>query len=365
MRVVASRVSSGERPRPHRYLHLTDDAGHRAIGRGVAAPSLLARRRRLPAIGSARRRRRAPRRGRRRPRSRRRAGGGAPALRPIPRCRPLRPLRAGDRSPRPHRAAPRPLARGVPRPRCLRDRARERAAAPGARCDTLAERAAALAASGFTALKIKLRAQDDAGFARELAALSAPCARCLPLPFELRLDANGAWPTRRRAPPPRRARSPSRPATSSSRSPPGSLHRLGALRRALGRRRVARAVRSSRRALLSSRGCAAFVLKPAILGGLLRARELALARAGARHRRRRHPPLRRPVRDGRRLRAGPLAAGPAARLWPRAARRVRCVRALRRRARPSPSSRAPAVPAIERRSPASASRSTWVCAGHD
>ena len=46
--------------------------------------------------------------------------------------------------------------------------------------------------AGVAAIKIKLRAEDDRGFAAELAALSAVRA-ILPPPFEIRLDPNAAW----------------------------------------------------------------------------------------------------------------------------------------------------------------------------
>jgi L-alanine-DL-glutamate epimerase-like enolase superfamily enzyme len=138
---------------------------------------------------------------------------------------------------------------------------------------TLRDRAAALAARGYTALKIKLRARDEAGFLRELTALREVRAR-LPLPFEIRLDPNAAWSLDEA-----RAR----------------LHALAAIAPAfveqpveatplphLGACAVPWAADESLvipalvDPLLVARGCAAFVLKPALLGGLVRARDLAL-----------------------------------------------------------------------------------------
>src|SRR5262249_23236675 len=143
---------------------------------------------------------------------------------------------------------------------------------------TLAERAAALAAEGFAAIKVKLRARDEAGFARELAALGEVRA-ALPPPFELRLDPNAAWTqdeARRRL----GALVPIAPRFVEQPVAPGGLHLLGTAA-------VPWAADESLaggepiEALLSSRRCAAFILKPAILGGLLPARALAL-RAQAR-----------------------------------------------------------------------------------
>jgi L-alanine-DL-glutamate epimerase-like enolase superfamily enzyme len=139
--------------------------------------------------------------------------------------------------------------------------------------DTLADRAAALAARGFTALKIKLRARDDGGFARELAALHEVRAR-LPLPFELRLDPNAAW-TLDEARLRLDALAPVAPRYVEQPVAADVLHRLGeqAVPWAADES-LAEPAQIER--LLTARGCAAFVLKPAILGGLLRARALAL-----------------------------------------------------------------------------------------
>jgi L-alanine-DL-glutamate epimerase-like enolase superfamily enzyme len=144
--------------------------------------------------------------------------------------------------------------------------------------DTLADRAAALAAGGFPALKIKLRARDDAGFERELAALEKVRER-LPAPYEIRLDPNAAWAedlARRRL----AALAPIAPSYVEQPVAADRLHRLGpcavpwAADESL-------ALPDLVEPLLSARGCAAFVVKPAILGGLLAARALVL-RAQAR-----------------------------------------------------------------------------------
>jgi o-succinylbenzoate synthase len=145
--------------------------------------------------------------------------------------------------------------------------------------ETLPERAVA-AARGFPALKIKLRARDDEGFARELAALREVRVR-LPLPFELRLDANGAWSldeARRRLD----ALAPVAPRFVEQPVAPHELVHLGetAVPWAADESLVDPVLAD---ALLGARGCAAFVLKPALLGGLLAARSLALRALGSGH----------------------------------------------------------------------------------
>jgi o-succinylbenzoate---CoA ligase len=139
--------------------------------------------------------------------------------------------------------------------------------------ETLAARAAALAAQGYTAIKIKLRAPDEEGFARELAALHEVRER-LPSPFEIRLDANAAWTedeARRRL----AALAPIAPSFVEQPVAADRLHLLGpcevpwAADESLAHPELVEP-------LLASPGCAAFVLKPPILGGLLRARELAV-----------------------------------------------------------------------------------------
>lgn len=139
--------------------------------------------------------------------------------------------------------------------------------------ETLPTRAAALAAEGFTAIKIKLRARDDGGFAREVEALREVRA-LLPPPFELRLDPNGAWSideARRKLEAlveiaPRFVEQPVAAA---------ELHRLGECAVPWAADESLADEASSKR-FATARGCAAFVLKPHVLG-LLRARELSIA----------------------------------------------------------------------------------------
>jgi L-alanine-DL-glutamate epimerase-like enolase superfamily enzyme len=99
----------------------------------------------------------------------------------------------------------------------------------------------------------------------------------LPLPFEIRLDPNAAWTldeARRRL----AALGPVAPSFVEQPVAAGDLHRLGehavpwAADESLADPELAER-------LLSARGCAAFVLKPPVLGGLLRARALALRAA--------------------------------------------------------------------------------------
>ncbi len=147
--------------------------------------------------------------------------------------------------------------------------------------DTLAERALALAKQGFTALKIKLRAPDDEGFARELEALLA-LRRALPLPFELRLDPNAAWTleeARRRL----EALAPLAPRYVEQPVPPELLLEL-----ALASNPVPIAAdeslldRSRFNAILEAEACTTLILKPHALGGISRA--LAIAREARSHR---------------------------------------------------------------------------------
>jgi o-succinylbenzoate synthase len=139
--------------------------------------------------------------------------------------------------------------------------------------ETLVERALALAAQGFSALKIKLRARDGGGFRRELSALRSLRA-ALPLPFELRLDPNAAWPVdeaRRRLDELARIE----PRFVEQPTVPGRLASLGrcavpwAADESLADPREAEQ-------LLFAEGCAAFILKLPVQGGLLPARALAL-----------------------------------------------------------------------------------------
>jgi L-alanine-DL-glutamate epimerase-like enolase superfamily enzyme len=139
--------------------------------------------------------------------------------------------------------------------------------------ETLADRAAALAARGYSTLKIKLRARDEAGFLRELAALREVRDH-LPLPVEIRLDPNAAW-SLEEARVRLRALAVIAPAFVEQPVEATLLHRLGecAVPWAADESLL---IPELIQPLLSARGCAAFVLKPALLGGLDRARALAL-----------------------------------------------------------------------------------------
>jgi O-succinylbenzoic acid--CoA ligase len=139
--------------------------------------------------------------------------------------------------------------------------------------ESLADRAAACAAHGVAALKIKLRAPLWHGFVRELDALREVRAR-LPLPFEIRLDANAAWSedeARRRL----EALAPIAPTFVEQPVAADRLPFLGpcavpwAADESLARPDLVEA-------LLAAPGCVAFVLKPAMIGGLLPARNIAL-----------------------------------------------------------------------------------------
>lgn len=139
--------------------------------------------------------------------------------------------------------------------------------------ETLADRAEALARSGFSAIKIKLRAASEEGFERELGALREVRER-LPFPYDLRLDPNGAWSLDEAA---RRldALAPIAPRYVEQPVAARDLHRLGE-RAVPWAADESLAIPALVPALLSSRGCAAFVLKPAALGGIFAARDLAL-----------------------------------------------------------------------------------------
>jgi o-succinylbenzoate synthase len=139
--------------------------------------------------------------------------------------------------------------------------------------EDLADRAVALAAAGYRAIKIKLRARDEAGFARELAALHALRER-LPWPFEIRLDPNGAWSiddARRRLGElaPIAPRYVEQPVSAAELVDLGVCAVPWAADESLGDP-------ADHARLLGDPGCAAFVLKPAILGSLLVARDLAV-----------------------------------------------------------------------------------------
>lgn len=138
---------------------------------------------------------------------------------------------------------------------------------------TLVERALALAVRGFSSIKIKLRAVDDAGFARELSALRE-VRKALPSPFELRLDPNGAWTVAQA----RRRLAELAPIAPRYVEQPVAAHLLANL----GACDVPWAADESLldpvlvEPLLAAPGCNAFILKPSLLGGILRARSLAL-----------------------------------------------------------------------------------------
>lgn len=142
--------------------------------------------------------------------------------------------------------------------------------------ETLADRADALVNRGYRAIKIKLRARGERGFQRELAALREVRAH-LPLPFEIRLDPNAAWSLDEA-----RSRLDALAAVA-----PAFVEQpvAAALLAQLGERAVPWAADESLAipalvaALLEARGCAAFVLKPTILGGL--DRSLSIARRAA------------------------------------------------------------------------------------
>lgn len=131
----------------------------------------------------------------------------------------------------------------------------------------------ALAARGVRCVKVKLRARDDAGFGRELAALAA-LRRELDAAggMELRLDANAAWTediARRRL----AALAPLRPRFVEQPVAPDRLDHLGPCA-APWAADESLSVPGLAERLLDAGSCAAFILKPAALG-LLRAHELA------------------------------------------------------------------------------------------
>ncbi len=137
----------------------------------------------------------------------------------------------------------------------------------------LAERAIALATLGFQAIKIKLRARDEAGFARELAALH-DVRRRLPVPFEIRLDPNAAWSideARRRL----HALAPIAPRYVEQPVLPDDLVNLGRCDVPWAADESLADLADVPR-LLGDPGCGALILKPAILGSLIVARGLAI-----------------------------------------------------------------------------------------
>ena len=132
-------------------------------------------------------------------------------------------------------------------------------------------RAGYLVGRGFRTLKVKLRATGTADFEAELNALSRLRAE-LPPSIELRLDPNGAYllpDARDRL----RRLAPLRPAYVEQPVPPSELLRLGPCAVPWAADESLQDPASADR-LLDAKGCAAFVLKPAVLG-LLRAFDLA------------------------------------------------------------------------------------------
>ncbi|WP_437960151.1 enolase C-terminal domain-like protein [Sorangium sp. So ce119] len=138
------------------------------------------------------------------------------------------------------------------------------------------DRARALAGRGVGAIKVKLRSRGQEGFARDLEALRA-LRREHPA-VELRLDANAAWSLDEA---PRRLGllAPLRPRFVEQPVAPELLHHLGACEVPWAADESL-AVEGMPERLLDAEGCAAFILKPAMLG-LLRAHELG-CRAQAR-----------------------------------------------------------------------------------
>lgn len=141
----------------------------------------------------------------------------------------------------------------------------------------LERRARSLLERGLRVLKIKLCAQDDVAFARELAALEA-LRRALPPSIELRFDPNAAYAlgeARDRL----RALAPLRPAFVEQPVPAQDLERLGPCAAPWAADESLMDPTTAAR-LLEASACSAFILKPAVLG-LLGAYDLA-ARAQAR-----------------------------------------------------------------------------------
>ncbi|WP_437491370.1 enolase C-terminal domain-like protein [Sorangium sp. So ce1014] len=130
-------------------------------------------------------------------------------------------------------------------------------------------RARALVARGVRVIKVKLRSRGEEGFARDLEALRA-LQREHPA-IELRLDANAAWSLEDA---PRRLAllAPLGPRFVEQPVAPELLHLLGA-HEVPWAADESLAVEGMPERLLEAEGCAAFILKPAMLG-LLRAYEL-------------------------------------------------------------------------------------------
>jgi L-alanine-DL-glutamate epimerase-like enolase superfamily enzyme len=136
--------------------------------------------------------------------------------------------------------------------------------------DDLAPRAGELQAQGFTAIKVKLRARDAVGFEREVAALREMRQVWR---GELRLDPNGAWDVDE-------AR---RKLDLLAEFAPRYVEQPVAAERLLELGRTACAWAADESLLISGlperlveQGvCAAFIVKPALIGGFSRAIELA------------------------------------------------------------------------------------------
>ncbi|XXX81177.1 enolase C-terminal domain-like protein [Sorangium sp. So ce134] len=129
--------------------------------------------------------------------------------------------------------------------------------------------ARALVARGVRAIKVKLRSRGEEGFSRDFEALRA--LRREHPSIELRLDANAAWSLEDA---PRRLAllAPLEPRFVEQPVAPELLHLLGA-REVPWAADESLAVEGMPERLLEAEGCAAFILKPAMLG-LLRAHEL-------------------------------------------------------------------------------------------
>ncbi len=140
----------------------------------------------------------------------------------------------------------------------------------------LCARAEAIAARPVAAIKIKLRARDDAGFARELAGL-ARLRAALPH-VEIRLDPNAAW-TPDQAIDRLAALAPIRPRYVEQPVARGELARLGPTPVPIAADESL-ADPAEAEAIFEADACAVYVVKPAIVGGLLRALAIA-ARAQA------------------------------------------------------------------------------------
>lgn len=173
------------------------------------------------------------------------------------------------------------VRRGLSVAECLAGRASEGAIPVNALLDAstgdLAARARQIGADrSIRAVKVKLRARDEAAFERELCELSA-LRKVLPPPFELRLDPNGAW-TLAEAREKLARLAPLAPRYVEQPVPAELLPELGPTA-------VPWAADESlclpglAERLAHVDGCAAFILKPAALGGLTRA--LTLAELGA------------------------------------------------------------------------------------